>query len=828
MKPLESFLVRHAGRRQVRHPELGVEVQAQTAVAYLRFPSGAAIDAIEVPTVAGPEAGRWVPAVPAHPAHLIISTLDEESAAWRVVREVDLPVNPAFAGEGLTPETPMSEMEEFFKKAVAAQAPHRIELEGIRTRCLKIECDREHPVWPNHGECNGGAFNVPFATLAKIRAFGQADAAPVPDYRPKLRRGRFAPVAPEGMSIDLKNPLEIVFRGSRLSVGFSLTRPMLTRLDWDFFGSRAPTANRLVFRGSFGGNTSAAGGQNGPSYRTAAGDFFPHNMSGTVEVEGATLRYRDIDVGGGVRVDARFAVSADSIRVELVQHAERPLPAIEGFAWQLLWNMRGGLTGVAGLPAEFDGRNGFVELPALITADTGGCLCVRSLEGDGRFHTESHRYLEIRSTSFFLGQREASQNPALIPAGTHRAVFELSLSALAPRDAKPDGRDDTGVRRAWGAGFSAFRPELGGFSNNAISTHCHVNQYIAFDFAAFTRRPDNGPDPLDLVKFSLGRALLDGGGYGYHRDLYLDSDPILVSGAGRVLQLSHDHGWLERIRPGVVAAVRRMLSQFEPEPGMVVCRHLSGDSGTHRWSSNAMDVIGFGHIDAYVNAWAYRGFRNATVLLDYYGERELARRAQEAAAAIAANYERHLLNPETGWVAGWRSRDGCLHDFAFLWVNGVAAAFGVLRHESARTALCNLEALRNEVFPESGYHGLPLNLLPIPREDHMLPTLGFEGRPTFENYTDGALSPVLTNYYLRALAQYRLEAEHSLLVERLERAFGDGMFHGPFGTGKEFMTWTGADSGYEGTFGPNSGPLYALAVARGEVHAPEPEWWPGS
>ncbi len=69
-------------------------------------------------------------------------------------------------------------------------------------------------------------------------------------------------------------------------------------------------------------------------------------------------------------------------------------------------------------------------------------------------------------------------------------------------------------------------------------------------------------------------------------------------------------------------------------------------------------------------------------------------------------------------------------------------------------------------------------------------------------------------------------AEARALADSLERGFADGLFHGPYGTGKEFMTWTGADSGYEGTFGPNSGPLYAIAVERGVITPPDPEWWP--
>lgn len=108
----------------------------------------------------------------------------------------------------------------------------------------------------------------------------------------------------------------------------------------------------------------------------------------------------------------------------------------------------------------------------------------------------------------------------------------------------------------------------------------------------------------------------------------------------------------------------------------------------------------------------------------------------------------------------------------------------------------------------------------------MLPRLGYKIKPSFENYTDGALSPIAATYYLRALSRNGLTTEARTLAESLERGFADGLFHGPYGTGKEFMTWTGADSGYEGTFGPNSGPLYAIAVEKGIIQPPSPEWWP--
>ena len=44
--------------------------------------------------------------------------------------------------------------------------------------------------------------------------------------------------------------------------------------------------------------------------------------------------------------------------------------------------------------------------------------------------------------------------------------------------------------------------------------------------------------------------------------------------------------------------------------------------------------------------------------------------------------------------------------------------------------------------------------------------------------------------------------------------------------GAEFFSWEGLACGYEGTFGPNFGVLYALAIERGLFDPPDPEWWP--
>lgn len=823
---LEAVPVDHAGRVRVMHPDLGRQVLAQTAVRYLRFLHPVRVSHLELPIVnAAALAGRWVPSVPTHPAHVVVSTLDERTNRWRIVKEIDLAPNPDCRGQGLSQDTPIDRMEEHFRRCVDRQVPHRIDLDDIETDCLKGECDREHPVWPSHGECNGGPFNVPFGILNGLAAFGvSSHCITPPPYRHKLTRGTFAPSAPPGMAVDTRNPLEVVYHGRRLSVGFSLVRPMLTRLDWNHVDETEPRGNRLLFSGRPGSNLMPCR-QSGPCYITPTGDYVPQVMTGTVEVEDNRVSYRGVETGAGVTLDASFTISADALVIELQQEAHSDVPALEADAWRLAWSMRAGLTGVAAPPVEKEGRNGFVRLPALVAADRGGCLSVTLLEGTGQLHTESYRREEARSIGLVLCDADTHDAPLVVKRGRRRAIFELRPCTLQPAAADDDTPPQDGLRQSWSAGFSAFRPEFGGFSNNAISTNCHVNQYAAFDYAAFTARPKNGPDPMDLVRFSIGRALMDGGGYGYHRELYLDSDPILLSGAGRVIQLTRECDWLHHVGPGIRAATRRVLGNVDQEEGLVTCRTLSGNEGSHRWSSNAMDVIGFGHIDAYVNAWAFRGLKNAAALCTLLDDNSLATQCTDAAEAILHNYTPRLLNPDTGWIAGWRSRDEHLHDYGFLWVNGVACAFGVVDRAVARRALEQLETLREAVFPESGYPGLPLNLQPIAPGDHMLPRLGYRTVPTFEHYTDGALSPIFAGYYIRALSINGLDDAATRLAHQVERGFADGRFQGPYGTGREFMTWTGADSGYEGTFGPAFAPLYAIAVARGAVDPPRPEWW---
>ncbi len=821
---LKDFPVTHAALRPIFHPELKTTVYGRSVIRYLRFLHPVRIDRLELQQRKG-ETGRWVPDVPVHPAHLLISRLDPGTGLWQLVQEVALPYDPRIAGEGLSQTMPIEQQEKHFADVFAGR-PLEIDLQGLETDHLKVECDREYPVWPNHGEVNGGPFNVPFGTLNGLSAWGQTleERVNQPVYQAPLVVANLRPSAPAGMIVR-SEPDRLVFAGDYLSIAFSLRRALIMQLGWDVEGSKPAPNNRLRQYESGPGF-----GLSGPMIRTLDADLPSDVWTGDVFVSEQTVRYSNLHATTSLSIDANFRIEAKAFLLELVCTSHTPITLLEADIWRFVWDLAQGPTGVAGLPESEEGRPGMVHLPALIAGDGVGCLAVSLVEGDPEvwtFRVDSDRPKGVVISSLGLRPAPMSVTGATIAPGVYRGVFRFAIENLNPNvsDQPPSAVLHPGLRRHWATVFSCFRPEFRGFSNNSASVNCHVNQMATIDIVAQTISSNIGVNPLALARYTIGMALLDGGGYGYHRNLYLDADPSLVCSAGKIHQMGPKIDWLRTIQPGLVAAIHRILNTLS-EDGLAVCQSLSGNSGSYRWSSNLFDVVGFGHIDGYVNAITYRALRNATVLLGELGEAVLATRCRDAAQAIRQSYGAALLNPETGWVAAWRSQDGQLHDHANLMVNGVALAFGLLDTKTAQQALANLETARAAVGIESARLGLPANLLPIDLQDHMLPRMFGQIHQTFEFYTNGGIYPGIATYYLRALSRYGFQQNAHRIAEEMAEGYNAGMFTGQRGPGHEFLTWAGIPTGYEYVLAPCLAPLYSIAIELGVIQPPDPEWWP--
>ncbi len=489
---LSAYPITHAGLAPFQHPRLSVETNAQTAVRYLRFLRPARLERLELPYSVY---GRWVPDVPTHPAHLLVSTLDPVTNQWKLVREVDLPLDSRILGEGLSQEMSVLEMNAHFQK-VLASPPRVIEMGGLVSDHLRVECDREHPVWPNHGECNGGPYNVPFGILDPLKVYGEwvDGSSHEPVYTPGLKRGEYSPAAPDGMQVYERLGV-LFYEGPRLKVGFSLRRPLLMHLGWDDVGDGLAGTNRLgISQANWQHPVGLIGGLSGPLLRGLREEYGAQLWTGELSVQGNQVSYRGLRCGvAGLELEAIFTIESDRLVFELHQRCERPVAVLEWEAWRFLWDLRAGMTAAAAQPTLLPGRNGEVRFPLLWASDGGGCLGMRLIDGDPqetRFQVESYRNAFCVTGGVVLAPRPEPGDCLVIPAGEHRAVLELAVTNLEPETGQSEF--PAVFKRHWSSVFSCFRPEYGGFSNHAAAVNCHVNQHGPLEITAHTRKHPSG------------------------------------------------------------------------------------------------------------------------------------------------------------------------------------------------------------------------------------------------------------------------------------------------------------------------------------------------
>ena len=91
----------------------------------------------------------------------------------------------------------------------------------------------------------------------------------------------------------------------------------------------------------------------------------------------------------------------------------------------------------------------------------------------------------------------------------------------------------------------------------------------------------------------------------------------------------------------------------------------SGNSGAEDQAmrpANWWDTIGFGHEDAFSNAITYNALTLITQVAQKLNKREDALTYYRYAGKLKDSYFKTFYNPATGVLAGWKSRDGKLHD----------------------------------------------------------------------------------------------------------------------------------------------------------------------
>ena len=197
-----------------------------------------------------------------------------------------------------------------------------------------------------------------------------------------------------------------------------------------------------------------------------------------------------------------------------------------------------------------------------------------------------------------------------------------------------------------------------------------------------------------------------------------------------------------------------------------------------------------------------------------------AARFHAAADKLRAAYYKTFYNPATGVLAGWKSADGQLHDYYFLFVNGIAIHYGLVPEDKANAVMDKLLAKMKAVGYNRFDLGLPGNLVSIAPGDFLDPHERWGGGPNgFQKYENGGATGCFAYFTLAALYDLGRREEADRILFPMLRSFADGGFQGraPDDLAYDWKDWKGKPHGYEGFLADNYYALLAVLVREGQL-----------
>ena len=305
--------------------------------------------------------------------------------------------------------------------------------------------------------------------------------------------------------------------------------------------------------------------------------------------------------------------------------------------------------------------------------------------------------------------------------------------------------------------------------------------------------------------------------YGRESDVFVDTDPSIIISAWDYATGKPDGEWLRRRRGEIEKCADHIIAADVNGDGLAESR-LTGNSGigpngAGEGRSNWWDQVAFGWNDAYAIALDFRAFHCAADLERRLGRPEKAEGYRRRAERIKAVYYSTFYNPRTGVLAGWRSKDGQLHDYYFTFVNGIAVAYGLLTPAQGNAVMDHMQAKFREVGYNNFHLGLPGNLVPIPRKDYNANTLGSprkdDGSDSFGVFENGGATACFAHFYIQALYTLGRKAEADAIFDAMLKTYREGGFQNGIAAGGEWRRWDGTPSGYEGLLADS---YYTLSV----------------
>ena len=461
-----------------------------------------------------------------------------------------------------------------------------------------------------------------------------------------------------------------------------------------------------------------------------------------------------------------------------------------------------------------------MPLPCVLHMPDRGSVRISSDASGGALDYDARRYVKTPFVRVDFPSATAAR-----PHVTYRlevAEIHPDLPGIAAE------RRYDGFRRSF-LNIFQINPRVQMLANNASSDPVPFTVYMCAMVAEAAPPLAPGLTALDLVRMTVDRYLAGAKGYGLvgyavepgDADLIawkapwnsLDTYPSLLQAACTYALAAPDLPWARANFDKLSGWAREMMAGDRNGDGLIEHAHTgnSGDRATpDKRPSNWWDTINFGHDDAYSNALAYKACLQFSELARTLGRADDARVYAAKAERLKAAYKSAFLNPATGLLAGWRSLDGKLHDYAFTFVNGIAVCYGLLERGEANAVMDRLLAKMAAVGFTNFRLGLPGNLVPVRKEDYVFHNWAgaravgepFEddGRDAFQLYENGGATACYAYFTVKALYALGRVADARRIFLPMLDGFAAGEFQGFCADGKsrDWRDWKGGCNGYEG------------------------------
>ena len=482
------------------------------------------------------------------------------------------------------------------------------------------------------------------------------------------------------------------------------------------------------------------------------------------------------------------------------------------------------VTSTTVLPSDWLG-DGTFRLPAVLNAPDWGPMLLAETKGRpilGRLEgSRSAKVVDLTldlPAIFTDSSLTLTLTPLLLPAPPGLRSPSLWLAARRGwlNALQPCAR--------WGEQDKPFSAPPGVLGNNVISDPASVSIWFYADQAFFMPEIAPGISVMPLVRRTIdywldqrmrrgadGRLTGEITGYWDYGN-FLDANASPLIAAWDYVESTGDICWLGR-RIERLELVADFLARRDVDGDGFVEAAQSGNRGTLVQPNRSCawwDALNCGHKDGYTNALIYRAWRSLADLERKLGRADKAVLYARLADRLKAVYAKTLYNPQTGFLAGWKSADGELHDYASPTLNGLAVEYGLVDPGQGRAILDRLRIKMAEAGFTRFDLGVPPMLVPVRRSDYLQPNcLGLpvreDGTDTFGYYMNAGITAGQVLHYLaahyvlgdRELAE-RGDTVLKAMLERQHRGeFQNGVRDATF-EGIDWTTWDGKPSGYEG------------------------------